>query len=108
MTEIIKPVKKIFTVVVDKVTFYMLDQGPEVDGEIRLLFQSLKAAQNFDNTSEAFAIVMPQDEVIQYGKTLGFIKNKKQLSKKFVEGKIKKQRSVTLDDTSEAERLTCR
>lgn len=95
---------KFYTVQVGPLSFYLLDKGDEYP--IKELWQTLEQAKA--QLGSPYAIVMANDEVIQYGQSLGFIKKKNQLSQNLIKGKKKKAKRYVKDDTSEAERLTCK
>ena len=93
---------KIYSIELNKRRFYMVDNGQPIS----LVYHTILDARTDKNS---FAIAMPTNkEVISSGNSLGFYKNSKQLSQDIVDGKKIKKRVSVPDDTSEAERLTCR
>lgn len=70
--------RKIYSVEVNGIEFFMTED--ERNGNINFLFQDLGFASNYldtGNSKTAYGIVMGNEEVISYGRSLGFIKNKK-------------------------------
>jgi hypothetical protein len=70
--------EKIYEVDIDKIKgikFYLVEKKDEF---INTLWQTLEQAKAKIGTS--YAVVMQQGEVISYGKTLGFITNKKEIN----------------------------
>lgn len=79
----------------------MVDNGQSIS----LVYHTIIDARTDKNS---FAVAMANKEVISSGNSLGVYKNSKQLSQDIVDGKKIRHRLCSMDDTSEANRLTMR